>query len=80
MTKKVQEAMRRMFAEYGRQGGKVGGKRRAERMTPEERSAAARKAARARWAKRKPAEPQETPPEAEEPIDWAAVRQGFKQP
>jgi hypothetical protein len=35
----------------GRKGGKKGGKVRAERMTPEERSEAARKAARARWNK-----------------------------
>lgn len=35
--------------ELGRRGGKKGGKARAERMTPEERSEAARKAARARW-------------------------------
>jgi hypothetical protein len=35
----------------GRKGGKIGGKRRAEGMTPEERSEAARKAAAARWKK-----------------------------
>lgn len=33
----------------GRKGGLKGGKARAERMTPEERSEAARKAAAARW-------------------------------
>jgi len=33
----------------GRRGGKVGGKARAANMTPEERSEAARKAARVRW-------------------------------
>ena len=33
----------------GRRGGKKGGKARAAKMTPEERSEAARKAARARW-------------------------------
>ena len=33
----------------GRKGGKKGGKARAAKMTPEERSEAARKAARARW-------------------------------
>lgn len=38
--------------ELGRKGGKKGGKVRAERMTPEERSEAARKAAEARWKKR----------------------------
>lgn len=33
----------------GRKGGKKGGKARAAKMTPEERSEAARKAALARW-------------------------------
>lgn len=33
----------------GRKGGKKGGKARAANMTPEQRSEAARKAARARW-------------------------------
>ena len=33
----------------GRIGGRKGGKARAERMTPDERSEAARRAARARW-------------------------------
>jgi hypothetical protein len=37
--------------ELGRKGGLKGGKVRAERMTPEERSRAASKAAQARWAK-----------------------------
>jgi hypothetical protein len=39
--------------ELGRRGGKVGGKRRAANMTPEQRSAAARKAAAARWRNQK---------------------------
>lgn len=37
-------------ARAGRAGGAKGGRARAERMTPEERSAAARKAAEARWS------------------------------
>ncbi len=37
--------------ELGRRGGLKGGKARAAKMTPEERSEAARKAAAARWAK-----------------------------
>jgi len=37
--------------ELGRKGGLVGGKRRAEKLSAEQRSAIARKAARARWAK-----------------------------
>ncbi len=36
----------------GRKGGLKGGKARAARMTPEERSEAARKAAKARWSTR----------------------------
>ncbi len=36
----------------GRRGGKKGGKARAANMTPEQRSEAARKAARARWGER----------------------------
>ena len=35
----------------GRKGGLKGGRARAEKMTPEERSAAAQKAAQARWAR-----------------------------
>lgn len=33
----------------GRQGGKIGGKARAEKLSSEERSAIAKKAAKARW-------------------------------
>lgn len=36
----------------GKLGGKKGGKERAKKMTPEERSDAARKAALARWAEK----------------------------
>jgi hypothetical protein len=39
----------RVMAALGRKGGKIGGKRRMETMTSEQRSAAALKAARARW-------------------------------
>ncbi len=35
----------------GRRGGLKGGKARAERMTPEERSGSARRAAQARWTR-----------------------------
>jgi hypothetical protein len=38
-------------AELGRRGGLKGGRARAARLTPEERSAAARKAVEARWKK-----------------------------
>jgi hypothetical protein len=37
--------------ELGRQGGLKGGQARAEKLTPEQRSEIARKAAQARWAK-----------------------------
>ena len=39
-------------AKAGQAGGLKGGKARAEKMTPEERSANARKASRARWDKK----------------------------
>src|SRR5579872_3133475 len=42
----------RLMALMGSKGGRIGGKRRAERMTPEERSKAAAEASRARWQKR----------------------------
>lgn len=38
----------------GRKGGLKGGKARAEKLTPEQRSEIARKAARARWGKQAP--------------------------
>lgn len=37
--------------ELGRLGGKVGGKARAEKLTPEQRKEIAQKAAKARWGK-----------------------------
>ena len=39
--------------ELGRRGGLKGGKARAAKLTPEQRSESARKAARARWAKKR---------------------------
>jgi hypothetical protein len=41
------------MAEMGRRGGQIGGKRRLETMTDRQRSTVARKAAKARWAKKK---------------------------
>src|SRR5258708_15469856 len=45
----VQQVMRDM----GAKGGRIGGKRRLETMTDEQRKRSARKAAKARWAKTK---------------------------
>jgi hypothetical protein len=45
----VQQVMREM----GAKGGRIGGKRRLETMTDEQRKKSARKAAKARWAKAK---------------------------
>jgi hypothetical protein len=39
--------------------GKLGGKARAEKLTPEQRSEIARKAAKARWAKKRQQEVEE---------------------
>jgi len=41
------QEIRAYFARFGKQGGK----KRAQNMTPEQRSEAARKAVRARWAR-----------------------------
>lgn len=48
----VQQVMREM----GAKGGKIGGKRRLETMTDEQRKRSARKAAKARWDKVKKAQ------------------------
>ena len=45
-----------VMAEMGRRGGRIGGKRRLETLTPRRRRQLARLAALARWAKKK--EPQ----------------------
>lgn len=48
---KLPAEVRAAFAAYGAQGGRKGGKARAAKLTPKQRTEAARKAARARWAK-----------------------------
>ena len=40
-----------LMAELGRKGGKIGGKRRLETMTPRKRRLLAQRAAKARWGK-----------------------------
>ena len=45
--------VQRVMREMGAKGGKIGGKRRLETMTDEQRKRSARKAAKARWAKAK---------------------------
>ena len=47
------DELRELARILGRRGGKKGGKARAAKMTPEERSESARKAVNARWAKKK---------------------------
>jgi hypothetical protein len=49
----VRSLRSQILSELGREGGKIGGKRRAESMTPEQRRRSARKAAKARWAAQK---------------------------
>lgn len=48
---RVTEEKNRAAVELGRLGGRKGGKARAEKLTPEERSEIARKAANTRWEK-----------------------------
>ncbi len=47
------EELRELARILGRRGGLKGGKARAAKMTPEERSESARKAAKARWDKKR---------------------------
>jgi hypothetical protein len=56
------EAVREYFVKMGRKGGKIGGKKRAANQTAEERSATARKAVQARWAKARAAKKGTAPP------------------
>jgi len=51
---RVPTAVREFMRQIGAKGGKRGGKARAKQLTVEQRRASARKAARARWAKRRP--------------------------
>ncbi len=52
VDKKTKASSPEMMREIGRKGGKIGGKRSLETMTPEERSARAKKAATAAAKKR----------------------------
>ncbi len=47
------EEIRELARKLGRRGGLKGGAARAKKLTPEERSESARKAAKARWAKKR---------------------------
>jgi len=49
----VHEALREYLRELGAKGGKIGGNARRDKLTAEERSASASKAAMARWKKEK---------------------------
>ena len=49
----MSEERNKAAQELGRLGGLKGGKARAEKLTPEQRKEIARKAAKARWDKRK---------------------------
>jgi hypothetical protein len=46
------EDIKAFFVEMGARGGRIGGKRRLEKISPERRKEIARKASTARWAKR----------------------------
>ena len=52
-TEPTSDEVSRVMAMIGAKGGRIGGKRRLETMTADQRSEAASKAARAMWAKRK---------------------------
>jgi hypothetical protein len=50
-VKKLPASIRAYFVEMGSQGGKLGGKIRAQKLNPERRKEIAVKAAAARWKK-----------------------------
>ncbi len=50
---RVSPAVSRVMSQMGIRGGRIGGKRSLETLTPEERRERASLAARTRWAKRK---------------------------
>jgi hypothetical protein len=52
-TETPKSEISRIMAEMGRKGGKVGGKRRLETMTRQQRSEVALNAAKARWKRAK---------------------------
>jgi hypothetical protein len=54
MKNKLPEDALEFFRQQGAKGGKAGAKRRIEALTPEQRSAIAKKAAAARWKGAKP--------------------------
>jgi hypothetical protein len=47
----TKDEISRIMAAMGRRGGKIGGKRRLETMTPKQRTDIAKKAAKSRWKK-----------------------------
>jgi hypothetical protein len=51
--KRLPPEVKEFFVREGRKGGLIGGKARAGKLSAEERTESARRAARARWAKRK---------------------------
>jgi len=67
MDRKTKALFREIMREIGAKGGKIGGKRSLETMTPEQRSARAKKAAEAAAKKRKAARL-----ELERAAKWAA--------
>jgi hypothetical protein len=52
--RKLPADIKAYFVRMGRQGGKIGGRARAESLSPERRKEIAQKAIAARWAKREP--------------------------
>jgi hypothetical protein len=53
VSKAAREAALELVRSWGREGGKKGAKARWDHVTPEQRSAAARAAAKARWSKKR---------------------------
>ena len=73
MDKKTKALFREIMREIGSKGGKIGGKRSLETMTPEQRSARAKKASEAA-AKKRPTERLERERAAKQATKGAARR------
>jgi len=52
VKKKLPAAIQEYFRQEGAKGGKIGGKKRLEKLTPARRTEIAKKAAAARWGKK----------------------------
>ena len=61
MPKKLPPEVREYFVKMGRKGGLIGGKARADKLSPQERAESARRAVLVRWQRAKAKHGDESP-------------------